>query len=92
MRGGGRKPYVVEEVPYVLSFDHGQALHGALWHDRFGNRGSHGCVNLAPADASTIPIANAPIPIGSSRPVSDPAVTSTATPGRPEAFVTTIAH
>jgi hypothetical protein len=27
------------------------ALHGAFWHGRFGQVRSHGCVNLAPADA-----------------------------------------
>jgi hypothetical protein len=27
------------------------ALHGAYWHDGFGHRKSHGCVNLAPKDA-----------------------------------------
>ena len=28
------------------------ALHGAYWHRRFGERVSHGCVNLAPTDAA----------------------------------------
>jgi hypothetical protein len=27
------------------------ALHAAFWHQRFGRVRSHGCVNLAPADA-----------------------------------------
>jgi hypothetical protein len=27
------------------------ALHGTFWHDRFGRRASHGCVNLSMADA-----------------------------------------
>jgi lipoprotein-anchoring transpeptidase ErfK/SrfK len=30
----------------------GYALHGAYWHDNFGYRMSHGCVNLRPDDAS----------------------------------------
>jgi lipoprotein-anchoring transpeptidase ErfK/SrfK len=51
MRGGGASPYSVEGVPYVLYFDGAVALHGAFWHDGFGQRRSHGCVNLAPADA-----------------------------------------
>jgi lipoprotein-anchoring transpeptidase ErfK/SrfK len=27
------------------------ALHGAYWHNTFGNVRSHGCTNIAPADA-----------------------------------------
>ncbi|MCA9651627.1 MAG: L,D-transpeptidase [Myxococcales bacterium] len=45
------KPYMVQGVPWVLLFQGHNALHGAYWHDRFGNRKSHGCVNLAPVDA-----------------------------------------
>jgi lipoprotein-anchoring transpeptidase ErfK/SrfK len=45
------KPYMVQGVPWVLLFQGHNALHGAYWHDRFGNRKSHGCVNLAPFDA-----------------------------------------
>ena len=29
----------------------GRALHGTFWHDGFGRRRSHGCVNLSVADA-----------------------------------------
>lgn len=43
--------YLVQGVPWVLLFQGHNALHGAYWHDRFGNRKSHGCVNLAPHDA-----------------------------------------
>ncbi len=45
------KPYMVQGVPWVVLFQGHNALHGAYWHDRFGNRRSHGCVNLAPLDA-----------------------------------------
>lgn len=45
------RPYMVQGVPWVLLFQGHNALHGAYWHDRFGNRKSHGCVNLAPHDA-----------------------------------------
>ena len=45
------KPYMVQGVPWVLLFQGHNALHGAYWHDRFGNAKSHGCVNLAPQDA-----------------------------------------
>lgn len=46
--------YLVEGVPWVLLFQGHNALHGAYWHDRFGHRKSHGCVNLAPLDARWI--------------------------------------
>jgi hypothetical protein len=45
------KPYMVQGVPWVLLFQGHNALHGAYWHNGFGNRKSHGCVNLAPYDA-----------------------------------------
>jgi hypothetical protein len=44
-------PYMVQGVPWVLLFQGHNALHGAYWHDGFGSRRSHGCVNLAPHDA-----------------------------------------
>lgn len=43
--------YSLDDVPWVLYFERGVALHAAFWHDRFGERHSHGCVNLAPVDA-----------------------------------------
>lgn len=43
--------YMVQGVPWVLLFQAHNALHGAYWHNKFGNRKSHGCVNLAPYDA-----------------------------------------
>ncbi len=45
------KPYMVEHVPWVMLFQGHNAIHGAYWHNRFGRRKSHGCVNLAPLDA-----------------------------------------
>jgi hypothetical protein len=44
-------PYYVNRVPWVMFFQAHNALHGAYWHDRFGNVKSHGCANLAPKDA-----------------------------------------
>ncbi|HLT37405.1 MAG TPA: L,D-transpeptidase family protein [Enhygromyxa sp.] len=44
-------PYMVQGVPWVLLFQGHNALHGAYWHNGFGHRKSHGCVNLAPRDA-----------------------------------------
>lgn len=43
----GTVPYAVTDVPHVLYFNlDAEALHGAYWHDSFGQRMSHGCVNL----------------------------------------------
>jgi hypothetical protein len=44
-------PYFIQDVPWVIYFQGGYALHAAFWHDRFGLRTSHGCVNLSPRDA-----------------------------------------
>jgi hypothetical protein len=45
--------YELPGVPWVSYFEleHGVALHGTYWHNDFGRRRSHGCVNLAPDDA-----------------------------------------
>jgi lipoprotein-anchoring transpeptidase ErfK/SrfK len=43
--------YDLRDVPYVQYFSGGTALHAAFWHDDFGARKSHGCVNLSPVDA-----------------------------------------
>lgn len=47
-------PYRVEDVPWTMHFYPRYALHAAFWHWGFGHTASHGCVNLAPADARTI--------------------------------------
>lgn len=47
-------PYHVEAVPWVQYFYKRFALHGAYWHNGFGHRKSHGCVNLAPRDAKYV--------------------------------------
>ena len=36
------------EVQYVQNFHGPHALHGAYWHDAWGEQKSGGCVNLAP--------------------------------------------
>jgi lipoprotein-anchoring transpeptidase ErfK/SrfK len=43
--------YSIEDVPWTMYFHGNYALHGAFWHYTFGRVRSHGCVNLAPADA-----------------------------------------
>jgi hypothetical protein len=52
MHGDRPDPYFVDEVPFVQYFRAGMALHGTFWHDRFGRRTSHGCVNLSMTDAT----------------------------------------
>jgi lipoprotein-anchoring transpeptidase ErfK/SrfK len=53
MSGAYNRPdyYFLEDVPWALYFNQDVALHAAYWHNSFGYRHSHGCVNLAPADA-----------------------------------------
>jgi lipoprotein-anchoring transpeptidase ErfK/SrfK len=47
--------FELSDVPYVQYFDQGgYALHGAYWHDGFGQPRSHGCINLSPGDARRV--------------------------------------
>jgi lipoprotein-anchoring transpeptidase ErfK/SrfK len=39
------KPYFLKDVPNVMYFYGAYAIHGAYWHNSFGTRYSHGCVN-----------------------------------------------
>ncbi len=43
--------YEVEEVPWTMYYWNSFALHGAYWHDGFGQVRSHGCTNVPPPDA-----------------------------------------
>ncbi|HKY35691.1 MAG TPA: L,D-transpeptidase [Polyangiaceae bacterium] len=43
--------FELRDVPWVMYFKAGYALHAAYWHDDFGRARSHGCINLAPIDA-----------------------------------------
>jgi hypothetical protein len=54
MSGAEGKPdfYYLEEVPWTMYFDNDIAIHGAYWHDSFGYRRSHGCVNASITDAN----------------------------------------
>nr|BFF08869.1 L,D-transpeptidase family protein [Microbacterium flavescens] len=38
--------YCTENVPWVTYFNGDQGFHGTYWHNNFGNRMSHGCVNM----------------------------------------------
>ena len=50
----GDARYAIEDVPWTQYFEASFALHAAFWHERFGLKRSHGCVNLAPLDAHHI--------------------------------------
>ncbi len=43
--------YYLPDVPYVLYFYAGYALHGTYWHENWGQPMSHGCVNLPTPEA-----------------------------------------
>ena len=53
MSGAYNEPdfYYLQEVPWTMYYDDQIALHGAYWHDGFGYRRSHGCVNMTITDA-----------------------------------------
>ena len=46
------KPYYIKDVPDVMYFYQSYAIHGTYWHNKFGSRASHGCVNLSLWDAN----------------------------------------
>jgi hypothetical protein len=48
---GDDEAYSVEDVPWVQYLHLNIALHGSFWHSSYGRPKSHGCINLAPADA-----------------------------------------
>lgn len=45
------KNYSIQDVPWVQFFKGSYGFHAAFWHNDFGRRRSHGCINLSPADA-----------------------------------------
>lgn len=53
MSGAYQQPdfYFLQDVPWTQYFDGDIALHGTYWHDGFGYRASHGCVNASIIDA-----------------------------------------
>lgn len=42
--------FIHSDVPWTQNFSGPHALHGAYWHDNWGNRMSAGCVNVSPED------------------------------------------
>ncbi len=53
--GGSASGYSTPAVPWdtVISGE-GIAIHGAFWHNDFGEKRSHGCINVTPEDAKWI--------------------------------------
>lgn len=51
MRGPG---YDLPNVPSVMYFYAGYAIHGAYWHNNFGQVMSHGCVNMRLDEAAAL--------------------------------------
>jgi hypothetical protein len=53
--GSFQSGYSTPAVPWstMISGD-GIAIHGAFWHNAFGEKRSHGCINVAPEDAKFI--------------------------------------
>ena len=43
--------YSIQSVPWVQYFKEAVGFHAAFWHNDFGRKRSHGCVNLSPTDA-----------------------------------------
>jgi hypothetical protein len=48
---GADPPEYAYRVKWAMFFNGAQALHSASYHNDFGTRRSHGCVNLTPGDA-----------------------------------------
>jgi len=55
---GGRKEnntyYYLPNVPFTQYFYKGYGIHGAYWHNNFGQPMSHGCINMAIPDAEKL--------------------------------------
>ena len=43
--------YDTPDVPNVMYFTGDFAIHGAYWHNDFGQPASHGCVNVSVTDS-----------------------------------------
>ncbi len=51
----GSDYYDLPGVPWNLYFTAGGAvIHGAYWHDSFGQQYSHGCINMSPEEAKKL--------------------------------------
>jgi hypothetical protein len=46
--------YIHADVPWAQNFHGPHALHGAYWHDDWGNLKSGGCINVSPIDGKEL--------------------------------------
>ena len=46
--------YDLPNVPYTMYYDRGYGIHGAYWHNNFGQPMSHGCTNMRPEEAGIV--------------------------------------
>jgi hypothetical protein len=46
--------YIHADVPWAQNFHGPHALHGAYWHDDWGNLKSGGCINVSPLDGKDL--------------------------------------
>jgi hypothetical protein len=46
--------YDLPNVPWVMFYKSGYAIHGTYWHDKFGTQQSAGCTNVTQGDAKFI--------------------------------------
>lgn len=51
---GEPRRFWIADVPWTIYFERPYAIHGAYWHEDFGERKSGGCVNLSPIDAKRV--------------------------------------
>jgi lipoprotein-anchoring transpeptidase ErfK/SrfK len=51
---GGPRRHYISDVPHVQYFKAPFALHAAIWHERFGEPASAGCINASPVDAEAL--------------------------------------
>ena len=57
MKGGSKALgtfYDLPNVPYTMYYNQGYGIHGAYWHNNFGQPMSHGCVNMKPEEAGVV--------------------------------------
>ena len=57
MKGGSKALgtfYDLPNVPYTMYYYKGYGIHGAYWHNNFGQPMSHGCVNVKPEEAGIV--------------------------------------
>jgi hypothetical protein len=53
--GNNQSGYSTPAVPWSTSISgDGIAIHGAFWHNAFGEKRSHGCINVTPEDAKWV--------------------------------------